>query len=159
MSVNGYLAAVKQTLASLAQVEDVPGCLAKFSLEELVSLGQWLWWINKRSLTLLELVKSSLREKALANSVSGTSLFVSPDGAQCLVIPQVPTLVVKKDADISGLRTMLGDRFGEFFEEMVTYKTHKSFQTYTANCPQGEQNALLDSVDLVSRRSRVVFKD
>lgn len=154
-----WLASAKQALTHLGQVEGVETFLDQLDRTELVALGQRLWWLNKRANKVLDGIKIRLRDEAAAQGGSGTCRFDSPDGSHCLIIPHASSLGLRKDADIEAVKTLLGPRWRDFFDEVITYKPRKDFQNRTAACTPAEQAALLGVIDLSDRTPRVVFKD
>jgi len=159
MTMLRWLTSAKQALTLLTDTEGVVPEVDNIPVTDLVALGQRLWWMTKRANKVLDAIKVRLRKEAHGHTGEDAWRCDSPEGGHCLVIRNESILNVRKDADIVGLRALLGDRFPEFFQEVVTYKPHKHFQIRTAGCMTDEQAVLLESVDLVDRTPRVVFKD
>jgi hypothetical protein len=153
---------IRQSLDDLQEATtDLAGRVQGLPLPEAVITGQHLWWVIKRATDLLDEIKVRLRNEAAAMPDRGmnTHRFDAPDGSHALVIPSSPTLEVKKDADMPGVKTALGTQFGDFFEEVIVYKPRKSFQTGVTKCAADQQAALLNVVTMQERAPRVVFKD
>ena len=152
--------AVKQALHLLSQAEDdLLQTVGTAPVAELIAVGQRLWWIVDRANKILDLIKVRLRQEAAGTPGSSRFDSLPGDSAHALVVPQASSLNVRKDADVSGLATLLGDRFPEFFETVTTYRPRKDFQVRVASSPAAEQGALLEAVEMVDRTPRVVFKD
>jgi hypothetical protein len=159
MSILDWTTTVKQTLAQLTQPGELLSRINQIPLEDVVVIGQRLWWISKRVTSTLDVVKTRLREEALKRPLSETCRFDGSEGSFCFVVPQSTALLLRQDANIKGLKKVLGIRFPEFFDETLTYTPVKDFQVKVAACTPEEQKALLLSVDLASRTPRVIFKD
>jgi len=155
--VGTWIASVKQALTLLGQAEDAAPDVSNVPVADLVILGQRLWWIGKRVNKMLDPIKVRLR--AEAQTSQGACRFDAVDGSHCLVIPHSASLNLRKDADVGGLKQLLGDRFPEFFDEVITCRPRKDFQIKTAGCTTDVQAALLESIDMSDRTPRVVFKD
>ena len=152
-----WCARIKDALAGVEEVEETLPLPERFSVSDLVDTGQRLWLITKKVTPILERIKVRLREEAAPSS--GTSYFDSDFGRSCMVVPQPPTLTTHKETDIEGLKTMLGDAFPEFFEEVVTYRPREGFNKKTLALPLDQQSALFEGVTLNNRTPRVVFKE
>jgi hypothetical protein len=157
MTVQHWITSVKQSLVLLGQAESAQ--LDQMSIPDLVVFGQRLWWVVKRANKVLDAIKVRFRDEAAKVPSDAPARFDAPDGSHCLVIPHKASLSMRSDADIQHLKQALGDRFGDYFEEVISYKLRKDFSTRIASCVGPERVALNDAVDQVDRTSRVIFKD
>jgi len=144
-----------QILAALEGGKD----LKNMPREDLVDVGQRLWWLVKKADGVLTEIKEILREEALSLSPQEMTRFDSPSGAHCLVIPSKSSVALKKNIDVDALKATLGPTFSSFFETLVTYRVRKEFQPLVASAPPAIQNAVLSSITMEDRTPRVVFKD
>jgi len=153
----------KMTLENLSDTQDeVDGVIDTMPVDQLVSLGQRLWWIVKRANKTLDLIKKRLRDEATLFPDKGTVThrFEAPnDGTHSLVIPSSPQLTINKTTDVEKLKATLGPRFDDFFTTTVRYQPCKDFQLAIKSASPAEQAVLLDAVNVNSRTARVVFKD
>jgi len=129
---------------------------------EQVSLGQALYLVTKKAEAILSSMKESLREEAVRQSQgqAGAQTLAAPDGSRCTVMIHPPSVRVRKDADMTGLKTSLGLGFSALFEEITTFKPRKDFQTVAATIqdPVQMQN-VMEVVDIAADTPKVFFKD
>lgn len=153
----------KQTLDTLNSTQqEVENSLATMPLDQLVALGQRLWWVVKRANQILDEIKERLRKEATQFPDRGTAThrFESPeDDTHSLVIPSSAHLTISKATDIDKLKADLGPLFDDYFDTVVTYKPRKDFQIAVRKCNPDVQATLLGAVNVNQRTSRVVFKD
>ena len=152
------LASLKQALTALGDIDQEAGTLVpRATLPDLVAVGQRLWWIVKRANKALDVIKDRLRIEG--GGFNTSRRFESGEGSHCMVLCPPQKMVLRKDADISRLRAVLGDKFSDFIEESVQYKLRKDFPKLVKDCTGDETKALLESVDMVSGTPRITFKD
>jgi len=135
--------------------------IATLSLDDQIILGQRLWAARKRAEEALDPIKDNLRAEAVKQTGGkpGAAHLDATDGSRCTVsIPQ-PSLQVKKDADMAGLKTLLGGAFNDLFEEVVTYKPRKDLQTTAPTLPPDQTKAVLGAVERVEPTPKVFFKE
>ena len=154
--IAGWILAARQALVLISQTQ--PEAMATAPQQDVVALGQRLWWIIKHSDQILERVKARLRVDAAALG-EGAQRFESPDGTHCMVHPETTAVEVRKDFDLGKLKLVLGDRLEDYFKVVTTYQPRKDFRELVAKAPPEHQAVLLESVTLIPRQSRVVFKD
>lgn len=147
---------LKTALAELGNIDQEAGNLVpQTGAPDLVAVGQRLWWIIKKSNKALDVIKERLREEANGT----TTRFESGEGSHCMVICPAIKAVIRKDTDIPKLKTELGERFLDIFEEVVTYKLRKDFKDSMKFCTPQELLAVLRSTDMVEDTPRITFKD
>lgn len=147
-----WVTAVRQAMVLIDQIESDD--VREMPQKDLVLLGQRLWWLIKHAEKLLGVIKDKLRQEA-----AGANRRFEADDSHCLVLPQKPTIELRKGLDIAEMKTKLGPRFSEFFEEVVTYKPKPDFKQRTAAADADTAALLLNAVTLNTRSARVVFKD
>jgi len=128
--------------------------------DDQVAVGQLLDTISKRANKALDPIKVALRENAVQQGGKpGPVYHNSTHGPSCTVVIPKPALKILKDADMDGLRALLGDRFDGFFETITKYKPRQEFENRTATCKDAaERQAVLDVVELDEGTPRVSFK-
>lgn len=139
-----------------------PSQITALTQEEKLALGQQLWWLYKRADKLLDPIRVELRQAALtlAGGEPGAQRFDGPDEAQATVIVVNSIISVRKDADMPGLKAVLGDGlFDALFETVVTYKPRVDFGTRTAACNSVQTTAVNDVLDVKPGTPRVSFRD
>lgn len=154
---------VRQALTSLGNLDrEITGNLPAYSTEEVVALGQRLWWLVKRSTKALDPIKVRLRELAVqqAGSVPGCQRFEASDGAHCIVTIPNSSLILRKDADMHKVKSILGDAdFFLCFDEIVTYKPKKDIQDIASKFPKDKAAAVMTVLDMADNTPKVAFKD
>ena len=117
-------------------------------LDERLDLGQ-------------ETIKAGFRTEAVNKNKgrAGKVYLESSSGTQCTVaIPQTKT-VVKKNADMAGLKALLGaEDFTDLFEENTSYKPRKDFSRQASRCASEKQSAVMAVVEMVDETPNVFFK-
>ena len=84
----------------------LPQLLQGMSEEEAVSLGHKLAGIAKEAGDTLEPIKALMRDLAMTTRAGdpGSEQFDGTDGSRCTVSIPKPTTVIRKDADMDGLK-------------------------------------------------------
>jgi|SaaInlStandDraft_3_1057020.scaffolds.fasta_scaffold00861_8 hypothetical protein len=138
----------------------LPSLLTAMPDEEAVALGHKLAGISKEAGEALEPIKGKLRELAVQARAGdpGAEHFDGNDGSRCTVSIPKPNTVVRKDADMDGLKGILGDDFDRFFDTVVTYKARDTLATRVAGADQAKRDAVLEAVDVKEGTPRVYFK-
>lgn len=121
---------------------------------------------NSAILDRLEPMKVKLREHArvLVEDSPGTSTIRIPGDMGGMVTVTFPAeqLKVAKGADIDGLKEVMGDGFGDFFDTKTTYKPKsKTPWMKMANSFAGTPETmrdLMDAIEIVEPTARVGFK-
>jgi hypothetical protein len=153
----------KQTLDTLNSTQqEVDGNISTMPIEQLVVLGQRLWWIVKRANQILDVIKHRLREEATQFPDRGsiTHRFEAvEDETHSLVIPSSPQLTINGTTDMDKLKAELGPLFDEYFVTVTTHKPRKDFQVAVRQCDPKVQAILMGAINVNQRTSRVVFKD
>lgn len=128
--------------------------------DDQIAVGQLLDTIAKRANKAIDPLKSVLRKKALRQSTAPGPVYLnSTHGPSCMVVIPKASLKILKDADMDGLRALLGSRFDAFFETITSYKPRQEFENRTAACKDAsERQAVLDAVKLDEGTPRVSFK-
>jgi len=130
-------------------------------LDERLDLGQELWKAAWHIEKLLETIKAGFRTEAVNKNKgrAGKVYLESSSGTQCTVaIPQTKT-VVKKNADMAGLKALLGaEDFTDLFEENTSYKPRKDFSRQASRCASEKQSAVMAVVEMVDETPNVFFK-
>lgn len=147
---SGWITAVKQAAILIGQLDK--HALKTLPQTEVVQLGHQFWQITNQLEEFLTVVKDRLRTDA--GAATETVKF-----GPASVIPHSPTIEVKKDFDAEALQQKLGESFGDYFEEVTTYKPRKDFQEKVKKADPRLQALLLEAVNLNARIARVVFKD
>ena len=138
-------------------LNDVPA----MSEEELVIFGQRVWWLTKRLGKAFEPVKVRLRELALtrANGALGAQRFEAIDGSHVIVSIPAGTMVMRKDADMEKVQSVLGDKFDTVFETVTTFRPRKDMQDQVVGWAADELAAVMSVVDMADPTPKVAFKD
>ena len=153
-----WILTARQALALIQQHGEAE--VELLTRDDLVSLGQRLWWLSKHVSNLIEKVKDRLRKEAARKPSKDQQRFEAGDqSGHCLVIPSPSTVEVKPDADMRPIRQALGAAFSEYFDEDTIYRPRKGFQDRFINATPEEQARLLEVVTVNPRASRVIFKD
>ena len=82
-----------------------------------------------------------------------------------MVVCPKPKIVLRKDADIANLKSLLGTKFPLLFEEQVQYRPRKEFQNLMSammvdgRLDTDNTQAVMAAVDMVLDTPRVSFKD
>ena len=131
------------------------------SLDQQLEIGLQLFMLSKKIENALEPIKKVLRAEAVKRNhgLIGPCLFTSPDGSRCTVRVPAPTIQMRKDADIGGLKALLGYEFSELFEELISYKPLKDFHKRVGSCSPDKAKVLLGAVDITEGTPRVYFED
>ena len=135
--------------------------LSRTSVEELVEFGHKLWLLARRATAALEGVKEALRNEGVARGggVPGSVSIDASDGSRCRVVVPKSGLVLKKGADIEGLKSALGDDFDAYFETVVTYKPRAGLRAKVASKgPTLQAQAILDAVSVVEGTPKIYFE-
>lgn len=136
--------------------------LPQMGVETQVEVGQKLWVMSRKLTAVLEEVKIHLRDEALKqqNSTSEVICFNSPDGSRCKVRFPTPCLEIRKGADMSAVRNLLGDQFPTYFKTTVTYKPQNDFRdTIEEISDPSIRQTVLDAVDVIPATPKVFFED
>lgn len=128
--------------------------------DDQIAVGQLLDSIGKRANKALDPIKDALRDKAVKQGGNPGPVYLnSTHGSSCTVVIPKPSLKILKDADMEGLRALLGSRFDAFFETITSFKPRVEFENRTAACSDpNERQAVLDAVKLDEGTPRVSFK-
>jgi glycine/D-amino acid oxidase-like deaminating enzyme len=103
-------------------MEGITADIESKSLEEQVEIGALLHDLAGRTNKRLGVVKTTLREKIEADGVVlGTKHYDGLLNGTATVTCAKPKMVLGKNADVDLLKTVLGDSFGAFFTEKVSY--------------------------------------
>ena len=128
--------------------------------DEQIQLGTQLLSLAKKSSTLLDILKTHLREMAVQKDTKpGTQHFNAKDGSRCTVTIPKSSMTVKQDADIPGLKALLGSLFDSLFETVVTYKPRKEFKAKVVSCNPDQTQAVVEVVEVKENTPRVSFKE
>ena len=148
---------VRRALAVLGDI-DKDLDVAALSPEDLLQVGQRIWWINKRLNKAFEPVKARLREIALAaDPTPGNHRFEAPDGSHAIVTIQNVTPTLRKDADMDRVRAVLGPKFDEVFDLTVSYRLRMDVDVLALG--PAERTAVMQVLDFVDVPPNVAFKD
>lgn len=153
---------VRQALQALGDLDrEIGGKLPAYPIEDVVGLGQRLWWLLKRGNKALEPIKIRLREEAIkqGKGAPGNHRFESPDGSHCIVTIPNPSPILRRDADMALLRDTLGEVFDECFDMVVSIKPKKDIEAVVARLPPDKASAVMSVLDLADTTPRVAFKD
>lgn len=153
---------VRQALILLGDLDkDIPKVVDTLTNEELVVLGQRLWWLIKRATKALEPIKSKLRGQAhlQAQGATGNRRFEASDGSHCIVSIPPSAPVLRKDADMAKIKILLGTHFDDFFDTQVTYRPCKGFQDMVPLLTPDAANAVMSVLNMAESTPKVTFKD
>ena len=148
-----------QTLGDIDKELNNEAVFAKLTPDELLQIGQRIWWMTKRLNRAFEPIKCRLRELALAtsNGVPGSQRFESPDGSHAIVTVQPVAPTLRKEADMERVRAILGSKFDEVFDTTITYRLRKDVDVLSLE--QDEQDAVMVVLDMTDNPPKVAFKD
>lgn len=140
---------------------DIARSTPTMSTDEMVSLGQRLWWLSKRINKALVPIKSKLRDVAVLASggTLGPIRMESPDGCHVTVVIQPEVMVIRKGVDVSVVKATLGDKFDMAFETTVTYKLRKDVQLCLSGMSESDIATIMSVVDASDMTPKVAFKD
>lgn len=148
---------VRRALAVLGDI-DKDLDVAALTPDELLQVGQRIWWINKRLNKAFEPIKARLREIALATDPTpGSQRFESNDGSHAIVTIQNVAPTLRKDADMERVRSVLGSKFDEVFDITVSYRLRKDVDVLALD--PDEQTVVMQVLDIVDVPPKVAFKD
>jgi len=154
---------IRQAIQSMGNMDrEVANEIPKMPKEDLVILGQRLWWLIKRATRTLDPIKARFRELAIqqASGVAGNQRFEATDGSHCIVVIQNVTPVVRKDSDMAKLRASIGDvLFDQCFDTVTVYKPKKNIQELVAGMPPDNANSIMSILDMADGTPKVMFKD
>lgn len=141
-------------------LDNIQQSMVDASLERKVEVGSVLWEVGDRLKKVLDTIKEDVRGAAvkdLGGQVGSTKIDGDDWGTAKVNIPAASLRVVK-GKDIKSIKAALGSRFPLFFEEVVTYKPHKEFETRVEQVDEAlEQKILLDAVERHELTPRVSF--
>jgi len=140
---------------------EIRGNLPNLSTEEQVAIGQRLSAVAKVASDTLDPIKENLRDQAVLKNkgASGLCRLEAPDGSECTVSIPTPSVVLRKDVDISSLKAQLGVLFDALIETITTYKPRTDIRVKTASIPDPVQKqALLGALDVNQGTPKVHFK-
>lgn len=132
----------------------------KIETPEAVAVGSALAALVKKANKALEPIKEHLRKEALSESSGnpGPYHFQSSDGAHCVVVVPKQRVSLRKDADMSLVKTALGGRFPQYFDEKVVYTPCKGFNKVALSSVD-DSKIVMGVVDLNEGTPRVSFRD
>lgn len=110
----------------LLSIDSMTADIESMPLAEQVEIAAALHALTRRLSDRIKPVKKSLREAIESEGlVTGTKHFDGVlNGRATVTIPDIG-YSIDKNADISLLKTVLGDAFDEYFETSVSYKVRK----------------------------------
>lgn len=146
----GVFKATTKILQGLAQ--DLPRWIYSLPPEKQVELGYVLSQLVHFSQQCLELVKSSLRKRAVRY---GTLNIKGPENLKGTIHFPKPEVVVRPDVDWGKLKAELGDKFPLFFE--ATYTPKKGFVEKLEELE--DASMLMNSIDFRENKPRVKFEE
>lgn len=154
-------AAVRNAVRILADEVERAVVAKTLTADDLVVVGLELWKMGKRLETAFEKVKAQFRAEAVAKvgGKPGPVVFKTPDGPTCTVSIPVSKPVVKKGADLKELRSRIGDKFADLFEESVSWTVRKDFSNAVAGLDQDDAKAAMSVVEMVDVTPSVFFKE
>lgn len=126
-----------------------------------ISLGQLLWALRAQIDKRIEPLKEELREMASKGMPPGMSKIAGAqeDHVVAITVPQ-PRFALRKKADISELRRVLGEDFDQLFREKTTYTPVKeAIERAFQSAPPEKKKALMRALNQVSGTVRISFRD
>jgi hypothetical protein len=142
-------------------LDNIKASLEGATIERKVEVGSVLWELTDRLKEVLDGIKSDVRRvavKDLGGQTGSTRLDGDDMGSANVTIPSA-SLRVPKGKDIESIKQVLGSRFPFFFEETVTYKPHKEFESRVEQVQDAlEQKVLFDAVERQELTPRVSFR-
>lgn len=140
---------------------EIQGSLSNLDTDEQVAVGQRLNAIVKITTDTLDPIKAVLRDQAVQRTkgASGPCKLEAPDGSECTIRIPTPSVELRKNADISNLRTQLGILFDSLIETVTTYKPRTDIRVKTAAIPDpAQKQALLEALEISPGTPKVFFK-
>ena len=142
-------------------IEQMGKTLASLEIRDQVDLGCALSMVIKKSESALESLKAPLRKEALkiSGGQSGNQLFKGSEGSRCRVQIFNPSIRLRKDANISYLKSLLGAQFEDLFEEVSLVNPRKDFQNSAEKIEdQTTLQSVMGSVDILADKPKVFFE-
>jgi len=145
----------------LEGLDTIQSSLQDASLARKIEIGSVLWELGNRVKTVMDDIKEDVRQAAVAE-LGGQVGQVTLDGddmGSATVTVLAASLRVPKEKDVDSVKSVLGSRFPFFFEEIVSYKPHKEFESRVEKVDNTlEQKTLLEAVERTELTPRVNFR-
>lgn len=127
-----------------------------------IELGFLLWEVSGGARNRLEPLKQVLRELAV-NEIrpkTGPVMFKGSHRTACQVTVMPDEIRLRENADIEGLRALLGPDFSDYFETEVTYKPNHPAIKQLLETSDGADlilQKIVEAIEIVSFTPRVKF--
>ena len=145
----------------LESLESIQQAMENTPIHRKVEVGSVLWELGDRVKKVLDCIKEDVRQaavKELGGKMGNTTIDGDDMGSATVTIPAA-ILKIPKGKDIKGIKKALGSKFPFFFEEIVTHKPHKEFETRVEQVEDAlEQKILFDAVERQELTPRVSFR-
>ena len=140
--------------------DEIERFLASIPIDDLIMIGLGLWKIEKRVKTVFEKIKIRFRDEAItrSNGKSGSIVFGPVERATAHVAIPVSKPTIKKGADMGTLRSRIGDKFTELFEETTVWAVRKDFAEVGSNLTPEEASAVMTVIEMTDGTPSVYLK-
>ena len=126
-------------------------------VEDLIDIGLDLDIIAKIAIKELNPIKNILRQTAVdQNKQQAGNVELRPGICQ-VRIPK-PKVTVRKNYNMTKLKSLLGPVFPTVFNEVITFKPQKDFQDAVSQCDLVQQNDIMAAVEMKDNSPKVFFK-
>ena len=130
------------------------------SIERLVEVGSVLWDFGGRITDILDKIKDTLRQQALANlgDEIGVVTLDGDDLGKAMVHVLSPTLRVPRGKNVQDIKQALSSDFALFFDEVTTFKPRRDYEERVLSVENAlHKRTLLEAVERVESTPRVSF--
>jgi hypothetical protein len=128
-----------------------------------IETGSILWRIQHLANKALEQIKATMRAEGVrlfkTNGRSEQTLK-SHDSWVTIKIPN-RSIVLRKDADLSEIKALVGSSFGLFFDRVVTFKPTQDFEEQVAALSEDDptlRDKILSMIDRQDNTPRISFR-